>query len=65
MTPEDDLEYFTRRHLQHAASAARCEEPSARHAHKVLADLHRQKAGNVLAKRTERPTLKLKTSKPI
>lgn len=62
MAPEDDLEYFTRRHLQHAKAADQCDEPAARHAHRKLADLHRREARGALEAKTERPRLQLKLS---
>lgn len=61
---EDDLEYFTRRHLYHANAADRCDEPAARHAHKRLSDLHRMKVGQALAERTAKPISKLDMPKP-
>jgi hypothetical protein len=59
---EDDLEYFTRRHLQHAKAAAESDEPAARHVHKRLSDLHRKNAGKALADRMENATLKPRMS---
>lgn len=62
MAPEDDLEYFTRRHLQHAEAAEQSDEPAIKHAHRKLADLHRRKARGALEAKTERPKLQLKHS---
>lgn len=57
---EDDLKYFTRRHLHHADKAETCDEPSARHAHRRLADLHRREARAALEARVEAPGVRLK-----
>jgi hypothetical protein len=59
MTPEDDLDYFTRRHLEETTLAQKSIEPVARHAHRKLADLHRAKCREALDAATRKPKLKL------
>jgi len=49
MSSHKDLEYFTRRNRQEDEQAKRAIEPSARRAHRKLADLHRQAAKDALA----------------
>ena len=53
MTQQSDLEYFTRRNRQESDLASRAIEPSARKAHSALADLHRKKVGESLARSGE------------
>ncbi len=48
---DDDLDYFTARHRIETERAAASIEPSARVAHRGLAELHRKKAGKALARR--------------
>jgi hypothetical protein len=49
MPSRNDLQYFTRRNRQEDEQARKSVEPSARRAHKQLAELHRKAAGEALA----------------
>lgn len=49
MPSHNDLQYFTRRNRQEDEQARKSVEPSARRAHKQLAELHRKAAGAALA----------------
>jgi len=60
MGAQDDLDYFTRRHLEEVRLAEQSIEPVAKHAHKRLADLHREKCREALDAATRKPKLKLK-----
>jgi len=51
MSAHNDLDYFTRRNRQESEQAKQCIEPSARRAHKDLAELHRKAAKQALAAR--------------